>query len=171
MMSCSCSSFHFLVGEINPFLACVLSNIKNNTDYCILLLRIANLYCSRIGWQQLLDQNWSKSKFLKKWKNQKLKTKILPKPCDVKFDQNFDQKKVLRAKIELPEAKPCSKSWKNMLFEQDPAKPQHQFLIQFWPGDLFLNFDFRAMDHLTSPIDRPRSQLFRTFFLAQFRLL
>ena len=36
---------------------------------------------------------------------------------------NSCQKNVLRAKIELREAKPCSKSSKNILFEQDPAKP------------------------------------------------
>ena len=101
-----------------------------NTDYCILLLRIAWFYCSRIGWQPLLERNSSKSNFWfsvilndKIGKKQKLKTKILSKPWGVKIHQNLDTKNVLRAKIKLLEAKPCSTSSKTMLFEQDPAKP------------------------------------------------
>ena len=62
---------------------------------------------------------------------------MLTKPRDVKFHQNVGRKNVLREKIELREGKSYSTSSKNMLFEQDPAKPWRQFLIRLRPGNFF----------------------------------
>ena len=134
------------------------------------------------GWdryEQIIKQwgtqnfwNWT-PKWSKWTKSEKCHhNKILRQQCKIGsvqekkvFDENFDQNLFLRPKVNFSEQFEQSKHPKYGCQkhggQNGGPKPKNVLTL--------FHFSWTRMDHLTWPIDRARSQLFRTYFLASLR--
>ena len=103
----------------------------------------------------------------KNYKTQNFAARMENGQCSQKnvFDENFGQNLFLWAKFNLSEPFGHSKHPKYGR-QQYGANMVVKNPKTCWP---FLHLSWTRTDHLTWPIDKARSQLFRTFFLASLR--